>query len=581
VSSKLVLVKRVLYCAPTAAHLRELAALAGDVRGAGAGGDTAEVLLSCDQDVQARLSLSAAPDAAVARLHEGYFNLLVLDARGLPGTSVEEAAAPALEILDGIDADEDVEVRYPFHRILVLVAGEDDAGDQLVARFGARGVGRILRDPRPPGAAPEAGDPRRRAFARLFLDEMRRMTTERCPGKVALNLAGGGITGIYFEQGALKCLADCLPPGALNRFDLYFGISAGAIVGGMLANGYSIDELMAAIAGCEGGRVPPLNLSLFKLAHLNIADALHRLRVAGRHLAARVLAALPGSRREALESLFLDFGDLVPPPFRGDAFEAILRAAFSAPGHTNDFRALPRPLFVGATDQDTRLHVLFGDHGWDEVPISLAIQASMSLNPAFSSTKIGGRFYEDGGVSRTTNFLQAIRRGADLIFVVDPLVPYVSRTAGYARARGAIYNVDQNIRTISYTRYANTRSWILKQHPEVSFYNFLPQNTLRRRLSYNPLDHRPYLHIWRGAYLSTLQRIEQLGYRVAGDLAAHGIAFDTRRAQEVAEQLRAKDAPEFADFFPRRRIVLDLPDWQPAAAPALPPAPARLLAQSA
>jgi hypothetical protein len=54
-------------------------------------------------------------------------------------------------------------------------------------------------------------------------------------------------------MGALKCLADCLPPGALNAFDMYFGISAGAVLTGILANGYSIDEFMASIAGpgCE------------------------------------------------------------------------------------------------------------------------------------------------------------------------------------------------------------------------------------------------------------------------------------------------------------------------------------------
>ena len=41
-------------------------------------------------------------------------------------------------------------------------------------------------------------------------------------------------------------------------------------------------------------------------------------------------------------------------------------------------------------------------------------------------------------------------------------------------------------------------------------YTFLPANRLRKVLSVNPMDHRPYLSIWRGAYLSTLQRIHLL-----------------------------------------------------------------------
>jgi len=440
-------------------------------------------------------------------------------------------------------------------------------------RLAGRGVARVVRDPGPTGATLPGVEPSapRLAFASVALEEMARLTTERRPGKVALCLAGGGTTGIFFEQGALKCLADCLPPGALNALDLYFGISAGAVVSGVLANGYGIDEFLAAIAGEGRGSMRRLDLNVVRFAHLNLGALVEEVRVAARHVLELVGRALPGTRRAALEALLLDVGDLVPPPFHGRVFEGLLREAFTAPGHTNDFRRLPRPLFIGATDQDSRWPVLFGGPEGQDVPISLAIQASMSLNPAFTSTKIGGRYYEDGGVTRTTNFIEAIRRGADLLFIIDPLVPYVSKTPGYARARGALYNIDQNIRTISYTRYANTRRHILREHPEVSFYTFLPQNTLRRRLAYNPLDHRPFLHIWRGAYLSTLQRMQQLGHRLTGDLAAHGIRLDPRPAEQVAAQLQATDNPRFADFFPGREITLARPSPPPPRGPEAAP----------
>ena len=85
-----------------------------------------------------------------------------------------------------------------------------------------------------------------------------------------------------------------------------------------------------------------------------------------------------------------------------------------------------------------------------------------------------------------------------------------------------VYNADQDIRTVSFTRYETTRNWVIRRHPEVSLYTFLPANTLRRVLSVNPMDHRPYLDIWRGAYLGTLRRLQTLGYRLRGDLAFHG-----------------------------------------------------------
>ena len=142
-----------------------------------------------------------------------------------------------------------------------------------------------------------------------------------------------------------------------------------------------------------------------------------------------------------------------------------------------------------------------------------------------------------------------IERGADLLFIVDPFVPYVSRSPGFARGRGVLYNVDQDIRTVSYTRFENTRNWVLRKHPEVSSYTFLPSNRLRRLLSVNPMDHRPYLRIWRGAYLSTLNRLRRLSHRLRGDLGVHQLGLDLSRAEAVARRLESVDTPDFSDFF--------------------------------
>ena len=220
---------------------------------------------------------------------------------------------------------------------------------------------------------------------------------------------------------------------------------------------------------------------------------------------------------------------------------------------------LGRRLFIGATDHDRKEHVLFGAPPFEHVPVSRAIQASMSINPVFAPTLIDGRYYEDGAVTRTSNFVEAIRHGADLIIALDPLVPFVSKRAGDARERGVFWNADQDIRTISFTRYDTTRNWVLRRHPEVSLYTFLPANHLRQLMSVNPMDHRPYLEIWRGAYLSTLKRIHALGYRMRGDLAGHGMPFDTARADEVAARLRSQAPAGFGDFFPDGKVDLRAP----------------------
>lgn len=496
---------------------------------------------------------------AYETLHRDYFNLVLLDLRTSPARGKEalkDEVGRAQCILDKLDEEPDVELRYGFHRILVLVSGPDSLEvDDLIASLGARGVGRVMRDTAHCHLDPTCPRlPHHSHFGKLALDEMLRMIHGRRRGSRALCLAGGGITGIYFELGALKCLEDCLGAGAVNSFDLYYGISAGAVVGGFLANGYSPTEVMAGIAGDKGGRIPPFSLSLLRASHLNLAGvvdpALHLLRGA----ATAALRAVLGERKGSLETLFLEYTDLLVAPFSASGFESMLRRVFSVNGATNDFRNLPRPLKIGATDQDQREHVLFGRPPFDDVPISKAIQASISINPFFCATRVGDRYYTDGIVTRTSNFVEAIKRGSDLIFALDPFVPYVSRRAGFAAEKGVIYNADQDIRTVSFTRFETTRYWVLRRHPEVSLYSFLPANRLRKLLSVNPMDHRPYLQIWRGAYLSTLKRIQKVQHRMRGDLAFHGIPLDTSRAEEVALRLDSVVLPTFADFFPGQQV---------------------------
>ncbi|HEY3451955.1 MAG TPA: patatin-like phospholipase family protein [Myxococcales bacterium] len=542
--------KRAIYFGSSAAQFERLVKSFGDVPGCEKLPNEGSVIrhgeLCCEW--VPRLDVESLLD----ELHTRYVNLVVLDLRG-PVEQLRDRAAFAFRILESLDQVGEIEERYAFHRILVLVSGSEAPVDEVVLKLGAHGVRQVLREAEFP-----ASDASEVAFAERVSAAACAMMGERKQGKTALCAAGGGLTGIFFELGALKCIDDCLPGGGVNAFDMFFGISAGAVVNSLVACGYSVDEFMAAIVGVPGGRIAPLDLRVMRLAHVNYQDLLERVgraaRLAWSGLVGRLGRGL--SRRET--SLF-ELADLLTPPFSSDGFERMLRTILTAPGACNDFTRLPKPLFVGATDQDARSHVIFGTAGFDEVPISLAVQASMSINPAFSPTYIGGRYYEDGAVTRTSNFGEAIKRGATLILVVDPFVPYVAREAGFAGQRGLLYNIDQNVRTISFTRYETTRDVVLRRYPEVSAYTFLPANRLRRLMAVNPMDHRPYLEIWRGAYLSTLGRLTRLKHRIAGDLKHHGLRLDTAKAEAVAEQLERADRPQFADFFPDRKVALRLP----------------------
>jgi predicted acylesterase/phospholipase RssA len=490
---------------------------------------------------------------ATDSLRSAYVNLLLVDLRWCE--NFENRVAEIRRLLKELDHADDVEQRYGFHRIVVLVSGPDPSRlDDLIIELGAVGVRHVLRQDFERDLPAWSKD---LDFAERVLRYAIDLTSSRRIGKTAVCAAGGGTTGIYFEMGVLKCLDDCLTNCGVNDFGMMFGISAGAVVTSLMSVGYTPDELMAAIAGAPGGRIPPLSLSLLRLSHFNHEDMRWRLKSAAKTGLRAFWDTLRGRGDETADNLFLEYTSLVGQPFHSAEFEVMLRRILQLSGCTNDFRKLPIELYIGASDQDARSHVLFGSDGYDHVPISKAVQASLSVNPAFSSVPIEGRYYEDGAITRTSNFVEAIKRNATLVFTLDPFVPYVSKLPGVAHRRGVLYNIDQDIRTISFTRFEQARNAVLREHPEVSSYTFLPSNTLRRLLSVNPMDHRPYLEVWRGSYLSALQRIDQLCHRLRGDLAEHGMLLDTSMAELVADQLRTTTRLSFEDFFPDRQVDID------------------------
>lgn len=540
---------RVLYVAPTERHFSDLVSRQ---RVAGRVIDRHGAVAVLDTDC-ATVEVVPAVGAleAMQCLRHAYINAVLLDARSLTRDAWSATRDSIREVLRTLDDTEDVEARYGFHRIVALVGGPAPAGeiDDFLTELGRLGVQHVRRQ----RVGKATGD-----FDHEAICDTLTLIRRRKPARRALCASGGGITGIYFELGALKCLDDALPGDALHDFDMYYGISAGAVVLSLLAVGYSPAEIMASIAGVSEGRIPPLNLSMLRLGHLNIPDMKRRLRTASHAAVRQLRTVLSGQLRRGMEDAFLEYTALVGPPFHSGEFESLLRGLLTAPGGTNDFRRLPRELYVGATDQDLRKHVVFGSEEWDETPISQAVQASLSIHPAFSSVEIDGRWYEDGAVTRTSGFVEAIRRDADLVFVLDPFVPYISPEAGAAHRRGVLYNLDQELRTISFTRYQGTRDWSLRKHPYVSSYTFLPSNRSRRLLSVNPMDHRPYLPIWKDAYLSTLRRLERLQHRLRGDLIAHGVTLDLERPRSIALRLRALDEPRFEDFFVGGRVRLPM-----------------------
>jgi len=84
---------------------------------------------------------------------------------------------------------------------------------------------------------------------------------------------------------------------------------------------------------------------------------------------------------------------------------------------------------VVAVDLDTGESVQFGAPGYDQVPISRAVQASTALPGLYPPVEIDGRYFVDGALRKTMHASVALREGLDLLLCLNPLVPFDARLA--------------------------------------------------------------------------------------------------------------------------------------------------------
>lgn len=481
---------------------------------------------------------------ACTRLSEHYYHLVLVDCRHLPRheEEAEEQEKTLFAFLDCLESEPDRERRYPFQRVLVLVGDENEERvDRLIFAMGRRHVGACIRDlslsSRLAGTRRKEA---RRDFLRQILDLAHRTLMVRRRGKKALCLAGGGITGIYYELGVLKCLNDAMDFD-LRDFDLFCGISAGAVVAGSLANGYSVDEMLRYV-----GRLDPEEPYKVQLGwrQLNLGEIPRRLLLAQQDLAQYLWRLVKRQDELSITGISGAYERLLGPIFDNRGFERMLRKLFTREGRSNDFRELRARLLIGATDQDRRNHVLFGSEGWDHVPISQAIQASAAVHPFFPSVEIDGRFYTDGVVTRTSNLGAAIRNGADLVFIADPFLPLISEQPGHNARHGNMWVLQQDFKTVAFTRFKQLSDEILRRNPQVGAYTFVPSNRMRRLMSTNPFVASNFHSIVCEAYRSTYRRLHTMEYKLRGELESHGIALDLGYVDEKVEILRTARRPD-------------------------------------
>lgn len=418
-------------------------------------------------------------------------DLVLLDARRETGLG-EDAAR---EMLEKLFPEHESRALATRARTLVLVDG-DSGGSRLAFLAGARRVADVL-------VAPSPDD---------VLDRVHTLV-DGGRGRIALCLAGGGIEGLLYEVGVLRALDRFLPDRTVRDFDMFFGISAGSMLSAFLANGLTPEQIADGLRDGTDKLEPIHRRELFDP---NVRDLGQR--------AWRMLGEIVG-RGDARNPLSAMYRAIPISAFAGDGLRAWLKRQLSRDGMTDHFEETRRPLFVGATDQDTSEAVVFGEPGWTDVPIHQAVRASCALAPFYAPELIGGRYYIDGAFTRTTNMRVAVKHGATLCLLVDPLVPIYSTQAGHVHSRGGLFSTMQGLKSLINGRFDKAHATIAEMYPGVAFHLFRPEDDEMRILSGSPMKflYRPEVESL--AYERTVKKIRAMLPRMQRDFARHGVLF--------------------------------------------------------
>jgi len=361
-------------------------------------------------------------------------------------------------------------------------------------------------------------------------DRTLRSAARERPGKLGLALAGGGPLGGIYEVGALAALADCLEGLDFNALDVYVGVSSGSFIAAGLANGLTPVDMCRMFIESESHRDPFSPELLLRPAVGEFARRAVSLPPLVWSSAWRFLSR-PGAHA-FLES-FAQVGRAIPTGlFDNDAIDRFLQRQFAAPGRTNDFRKLPRKLFLVATDLDSGLPVEFGARGHDHVPISRAVEASAALPGLFPPVEIDGRFYVDGALKRTLHASVALEQGVKLLLCINPLVPYDSRVPvadPHAPRRlvdgGLPVVLAQTLRAIVYSRMQVGMQRYKREFRDADVVLFEPNRHDAEMFFTNMFSYASRRRLAEHAYQKTRKELFARRHALAPVLARHGVGL--------------------------------------------------------
>jgi predicted acylesterase/phospholipase RssA len=344
-----------------------------------------------------------------------------------------------------------------------------------------------------------------------------------------------------YELGALHALEEAVDGLDLTDVWSYVGVSAGSFIAACLANGLTTRQMLAAVIRPDVGPYGLKPELFFAPAYRELASrGLMLPRLAAEAL---LMFSRHSTGRAVGEAISLLAQALPVGVFDNEAVRRYLARLFSTEGRTDDFRELRRRLTVVAADLEKGTAIRFGETGFDDVPISLAVQASTAVPGVYPPVRIDGRECVDGVLLKTVHASVALEQGARLVFCINPLVP-VDVTAATHAGRvpenvlvrlGLPAVLSQTFRTLIHSRLEVGISRYASRFPDADIILLEPRSDEYAMFFSNIFSFRTRVAICERGYTATRQDLLARYDEIAPVVRSHGLVL---RADVLADESR-------------------------------------------
>jgi predicted acylesterase/phospholipase RssA len=337
----------------------------------------------------------------------------------------------------------------------------------------------------------------------------------------------------------------------VNQFDVYVGTSAGAFVASLCANGVTPEEMMQVVT--RQGPQAFRDIDLGDLLRLNLPELARTGVRLPLKLASLARQLLPQLGQVSLIDIVLGLAEVLPTgAYTGEGIERYLSKVLAEDGRSDDFRALQHELYLVATDLDSCERVVFGADGFDDVPISKAVRASGALPMVYAPVKVGDRELIDGGIVSTTNLDIAVEAGADLVIVINPIVPFVNDCAqngadGNGRTPRRISDMGfskigyQAFKLLGHRRLHELASMWEERYPGVDIVLIEPEPTDSLMFETSIMSFSSRIEIARHGFQSVTYHLLDQYESYSRIWERHGVKISERRVRKVVDHFEAEE----------------------------------------